>query len=272
MRIKNTTPVRLLAVAVIACTSFIPVAARDSDNLRLGPRTMQFPEPRVEFQLKDNARELAAGSRLNDGSCEIQLRFSSAAGDETQRYARLTALDPETCVYEVENAVLLDEPKVGTGVSDSDRDTDGRGGRSAAAQSSNNVQACYTSYWEDPPTLDVNSVRNCIRTNTTGNRIDSVDCSTRRYWLRESDWSQLRSTVAFDCTLNRGRGRSETSVTFKNTLFCNPRVSTFVDYVKNTAYADINSVDGYIKHTNARGDCESLLVRYATWQPGKYFD
>lgn len=265
----------LASLAVTSVASADPV---NGENLSLGPRTTFIPAAQSQPRLKDASTERLRGTRTKDGTCSLPLRFHSEAGDTTPELARVSAVDPDTCVYEVERGTPIDMPREDSkGAVESEKDSvsargkkEASGGEGFAPASHNDLQACYTTYWEDPPNLDVNKVRSCVRSNTTGNRIDTIDCSTRRYWLRATGWFQLEHTKRFNCELTGGRGRSESTITFKNEKFCHPTDPTYVKYIRNTAYVDLNSVDGYIDETDARGDCARLLLRYAIWEPGEY--
>jgi len=111
---------------------------------------------------------------------------------------------------------------------------------------------------EDPPGIDVNSVRNDVDWYWNGSYVYNGYCSYSYGWFSASGWGLKENDFFCRYENSQTQLRSSSYVHFKNGIFC-AFIDTHTYYERNNAYGKFN---GYLSgQVNWRktGGCTGLL-------------
>ncbi|MGH2997286.1 MAG: hypothetical protein ACRDM9_13305, partial [Gaiellaceae bacterium] len=224
-----------LGLLALAAVSLPPVAAA---GLERGEDTAPKPPPLVNPLTLD-----VAGKRVGPNVCEYTSTLEVAPGEVSVR-EDVIAVDDATCTMRVQRGVPADlaepadEPgsstKTGEATPKPDRSLAGAG-RALATHS----KGYHKSYFEDPPGIDVNSVRNDVDWVWNGSTVSNGLCSYTYGWFAASGWGLKENNFFCRYENSQTQLRSSSYVHFKNGIFC-LFIDTHTYYERNNAYGKWN--------------------------------
>jgi hypothetical protein len=258
LRGSRQLPVRTaVGIALIVGVSVPPVAyaAGVSESSAANERA----------PLIDAVTATLQGERVADG-CQYTSQMQLAPGQHAVREDSI-AIDDASCTMTVRRGRPADATQIERptgGMSDLRRPAVPLRRRAPAlpaprlAAATVHSRGYYKAYYEDPPGIDVNSVRNNVDWYWNGSTVSSGNCSYNYGWYSPSGWGLKENNFFCRYESSQTKVRSSSYVHFKNGVFC-AFIDTHTYYDRNNAYG---RNDGYLLgQVSARksGGCNGLL-------------
>lgn len=118
-------------------------------------------------------------------------------------------------------------------------------------------EGAYSRTWyEDPPGLDVTSVRNSTNWSYNGSCVLSNTARANYSWLSGSGWSKQASNLAGGYTC--ARSKSSSYAKYRNGIFC-LTIDTYNVYDRNNIYGQENGGYTWSYDATKSGGCTALL-------------
>ena len=214
-----------------------------------------------------------AGERVGEGACDFDYSGSLLPGEKPVQLNEI-AYNPETCETKVARSVPAVEVEAGAqdGASidgaravpvPDDKATDAAKGTDFQAKAAFvNSQGTVKVYYEDPPQLDVNSVRGRVNWNWNGTSCIKPGWGSYHHgWLSESGWG--RKDHNWDNAYGCNDQRVDMYAHFKNSVFC-AFIDTHVYYDRVKLQGWKDGVLSWNVNTRKSGGCTGLLSRHIT--------
>lgn len=220
----------------------------------LGAETPPLVDPQV--------REVQGKHVL--GGCDYAVQLVLPVGQRAIE-ERVLSEDPPTCTARFERGIptqIDGRLPGGTEVTTTDAAGSGstmtsgplRNGRLSVLATTKS-SGWYKTWYQDPPTLDVNNVRSTVTWNWNNTSTSTVTCAHSWWWLTASGWSRTDNAQA--CS-NPGQAQSETYGRYYNGTFCFPnwtRTNYWPTYAIGRKNGDLVGNSNYSKS----GYCTGML-------------
>ena len=203
------------------------------------------------------------GKKNVDGSCTLSESGSVPPGGLAEHSDEI-AFNASTCESQIsqyrlsnEEAVVADAVGESTGVAATETE---QSGFAAPAPAGVGALATYSegaysrTWYEDPPGLDVTSVRNSTNWSYNGSCVLSNTARANYSWL--SGWSKLSSNLngGYTCA----RSTSSSYAKFRNGIFC-LTIDTYNTYDRNNIWGQENGGYSWSYNVTKSGGCTALL-------------
>lgn len=260
MRMRpHRTVVAALGAALAAGCVAAPAAA-EVPTLE-GPNVVWYEQ---DVQFASSTLRIRDGERTPGGGCLISGRNVLPPGQEAIVEVEL-AYDPDSCRSLTRVGVPAERTASGGAdggetASDTSGGTFGAGA-TAPASTYGRWTATASSYYEDPPQLDVNKVTNIIEWEPDGScavAVNPYGAWSETTWRTGTGWSQEQKSHYHNATCSSVW--SETWAKFKNTLFCIPWEDTFTWYQPNRVEGRPDTSAVHRWNAWKAGDCADLLT------------
>jgi hypothetical protein len=248
------TALLALAAPLLLAALLVPAAlARDNGDAR------------AKLGLVNPTLLQLVGKRTSSGGCAFTSTLELAPGEDVIQEDTV-AVDEKGCTaLVVRGKPIADKPEKAdrkkSGGAKADEATAERasaGERGLAVSLATHSKGYYQSWFEDPPGIDVNSVRNDVDWYWNGSYVYNGYCSYSYGWFSASGWGLKENDFFCRYENSQTQLRSSSYVHFKNGIFC-AFIDTHTYYERNNAYGKFN---GYLSgQVNWRktGGCTGLL-------------
>jgi hypothetical protein len=241
----------VLAVALIAF-SLPPIAAARLE----GGQTPATKSPPLVNPLTLDIQ----GDRVSPDACEYTLTLELAPGQTAVR-EDVVVDDDKTCTMRVQRGVPADLTEA--------PEEEGMSGQSGWATATGGAvdqigplavhsKGYHKSYFEDPPGIDVNSVRNDVDWVWNGSRVSNGICAYHYGWFSASGWGLHENNFFCRYESSQTQLRSSSYAHFKNGIFC-AFIDTHTYYERNNAYGKANGNLVGTVNWRKTGGCTGLL-------------
>jgi hypothetical protein len=218
-------------------------------------------------QLTNAVTQTVTGTRVAVNVCEFTSTLKLAPG-QAPIQEDVVSVDDATCTATVQRgtpAVIAPDSDVatdpretvsnGTLAPASTAVASARRPRAMAAAAVHSI-GYHKSYFEDPPGIDVNSVRNTVDWRWNGTTVSNGLCSANYGWF--TGWSRVAHNFFCRYEDSQRKLRSSSFAHYRNGIFC-LTIDAHTYYERNNAYG---RRDGYLIGTvnwRKEGGCVGLL-------------
>lgn len=276
-RVSSTLRFCVLLVLVLGTLGVSvarPVLALQEAELLDGSGVIVLPPVSFEAQPGTEVRELVQGKEVR-GTCRFEIPFEAKEGDMTPQMVKMIAVQPDTCLAEIERGEPTTLPQADGSRRETASITAASGDVGAEGQNQNR-QSTYWTIWEDPVLIRVATVRTSVRSKVQNKKIQEAKCTVLIDPFQQSGWQVDRETREFACNWTSRRATSVASAHFFNDEFlgqaCSGRERTNVYVVRNTAKVTTKDETGVVQNSFANGGCANLLGLVRFFEPGVYYN
>ncbi len=278
MRTGRLSLLFAMGIALVTSASLTSIASAieaPPSNSVLDGATRRIPAPAgPDWTIYADAVPVSAkvvtieGRKNPDGSCTISDSGSVPPGGLAVRSDEI-AFNPITCQSQIaryrlsnEEAALADDAAEDTARASSSEESSGSGrnvtgGPGDAASMAVSSEGAYSRTWyEDPPGIDVTSVRNSTNWTYNGSCVLSQTGRAHYSWFTTSGWSKIGED--FEAGYNCSRSRSSSYARFRNGVFC-LTIDTYNTYDRNRIFGQEDGGYNWSYDATKSGGCTALL-------------
>ena len=245
-----------LAMPTLLAALFVPAALARRDQGASALAVERLANPTL-LQL--------VGKQTASGDCTFTSTLELAPDEDVIQEDTIAVDDVGCTALVVRGKPKEDKPekadrhKSGSAKPDKETEAAGPGGARALARSAATHSAGYYKSWfEDPPGIDVNSVRNNVNWYWNGSYVYSGTCSYNYGWFSASGWGLKENDFLCQYQNSQTQLRSSSYAHFKNGIFC-AFIDTHTYYERNNAYGKYNGVLSGQVNWRKTGGCTGLL-------------